>query len=125
MPDAAGAPQVWVLTSDLMMGSQIAAAARARTTAFKRIEPKQIGEIPAEGGVLFLDLDLGQAALGDAIRQARGADPEAWYLCVYGSHVDAEGLKAMRSAGVDRVLSRSMLVSSLQTILEEVLPARP
>jgi hypothetical protein len=124
MPETAGAARVWALTGDLMLGSQIGSTARVRGVEFKRIEPRQIAELPAEGGILFLDLDLGQEALRDAIAAARSAGPDAWHLCVYGSHVDAEGLRAMRTAGADRVVSRSMLVASLQSILEEVLPAR-
>lgn len=122
MAEARRPLRVWLLSSSLLLGSQIAAAARARSLEFRRIEAGQIGEIPADGGVLLLDLDVGREGLREAILRARGSDPEAWYLCVVGSHVDAEGLRAAKAAGADHVLSRSRLAASLPSILETVFP---
>jgi hypothetical protein len=123
MADPSRPARVWAVTADLLLGSQITSAARGRGHALRRIGPEQIDQIPAEGGLLFVDLDLGIAVVARVMDRIRALGPDAWHVCAYGSHVDAAGLLAAKQAGADRVLSRSKLVTSLQTIFEEVLPA--
>jgi hypothetical protein len=89
----------------------------------RRIAPDQLDLLPSGGGLLFVDLDASPDAVSRVMDHVKGARPDAWHVCVYGSHVDAASLLAAKQAGAHRVLSRSRLVSTLQTILDEVLPA--
>jgi CheY-like chemotaxis protein len=109
-------PHGLVLCDDLIFFSRIAAAARdaglsvrqARTTT----ELLSLARTHAPGGVI-LDLHNPGLDLPAFLAELRAAYPAMPRVVAYGSHVEAEVLRAARKAGCDRVLPRSQFVEEL------------
>ncbi len=120
MTEAVLARNICLYSEDLLLGSRIAASADENAIPFRRIDHAQIESLSLTGGLLFIDLDIGIPRARAAIARARLAGPNAWHVCGYGSHVDFEGLRTLKEAGCDRVVSRSRLVSGLQDLIKEV-----
>jgi hypothetical protein len=114
---------VWLFSDDQIFSDRIASVAVSRAIPFRRIAEADLAELPSRRGLLILDLDKGIRSLNRAIALARSAGPDAWHVCGYGAHVDAEGLRAMREAGADRVISRSRLLQTLELIITESITA--
>jgi CheY-like chemotaxis protein len=115
-----------MLSDDLMFFSRVAGTARAgglsvkqaRTTADLLARAKQ--EPPA-GVILDLQNDgLDLPTLLTGLRDACHAMPR---VIAFGSHVEAETLRAAREAGCDRVMPRSKFVAVLEAELKEWLAA--
>lgn len=109
---------VLILCDDLMFTSKVTATARAHglTAAVARTPAEAVRKAPPVGCVIvdlhLLGLDLPQL-LADLRAGSRAA------VIGFGSHVDAETLKAARAAGCDRVMPRSQFVKELEAKLPE------
>lgn len=102
-----------LLSDDLIFTSRIVATARAHgvgVTAVKTADAllAKAKEQPPTGVIVDLhNPTLDVVALRAGLPGVR--------LIAYGSHVDAERLKAARQAGCDRVMPRSQFVEKLET----------
>ncbi|QDU22570.1 response regulator [Urbifossiella limnaea] len=111
-----------MLCDDLIFFSRVAATARAagltvkqaRTTAALLALARQ--EPP--GGVI-LDLHADGLDVPALLAGLREACPVMPTTVAFGSHVEAETLRAAREAGCNRVLPRSKFVQELETDLRE------
>jgi len=107
------APNGLVLCDDLIFFSRIAGAARAAglNVRMVRSAPELLSAVRAAppGGVI-LDVHLPALDLPALVGEL-GAIP----VTAYGSHVEAEVLRAARAAGCARVLPRSRFVELLET----------
>ncbi len=112
--------RAYFLSASLLLPSRIEPVMRAAEVPFRRIQPADLLEIRAAGGILLLDLDIGVEEARAIIRQLRDDPAPVWRVCVIGSHVDREGLQAMREAGADRIVSRSHFVTHMQVIINEL-----
>lgn len=105
-----------VLCDDLIFFSRISGAARAAGLAVR--QAKSAGELlaltrqEAPGGVI-VDLQNPGLDLPVMLAELRAACVVMPRLIAYGSHVEAEVLRAARRAGCDRVLPRSQFVEEL------------
>ena len=119
-------PHGLVLCDDLIFFSRIAAAARdaglavrqARTAA----ELLNLARPHPPGGVI-LDLHNPGLDLPAFLAELLAACPAMPRVIAYGSHVEAETLRAARKAGCDRVLPRSQFVEELPGEIGEWLSA--
>ena len=124
MPKGVREKRVWLFAREGLLDDRIAATAETRDLAFRKIGFGEIDELESTGGLLLIDLDMGIDTVRQAIGRARGLGEDLWYICGYGSSLDAEALRTLREIGADRVLSRSRLVSNLEHILLEVFPPK-
>ena len=106
-----------MLCDDLIFFSRVAATAKAAGLAVK-----QVRSVPAlldaakqspPGGVI-LDLHLDGLDVPALLAGLRSACPAMPRTVAFGSHVEAETLRAARHAGVDLVLPRSQFVAELE-----------
>jgi hypothetical protein len=119
--DTPDAGSVWLYSDDLVFSERIASIVTPRSIPFRRIAEKDLADLSTRRGLLILDLDKGMVPLARAIDVARTAGPGTWHICGYGSHIDANGLRALRDAGADRVTSRARLIQTLELIIAEEL----
>ncbi len=119
MADTSDAGSVWLFSDDLIFTDRIASIVSSRSIPFRRIAEQDLPDLPSQRGLLILDLDKGIPSLTRAINVARSSGPGAWHICGYGSHIDAEGLRALRDAGADRVTSRSRLLQTIELVIAE------
>ena len=117
-----------MLCDDLIFFSRVAATARAAGLTVKQVRSPQTLLAAARqeqpGGVI-LDLQaegLDVPALLAGLREACPAMPTT---VAFGSHVEAETLRAAREAGCSLVLPRSRFVKELETELGRWLGATP
>jgi DNA-binding NarL/FixJ family response regulator len=111
-----------ILSDDLIFASRVTATARAAGLAVKVVRSPELllaaaKESPPAGVILDLHnpgLDLPTLLAG--LREACPAMPR---VVAYGSHVEAETLRAARRAGCDLVMPRSQFVEELETGLRE------
>jgi DNA-binding NarL/FixJ family response regulator len=111
-----------MLTDDLIFFSRVAGTARAAGLAVRQVRTaaaliEAARREPPAGIILDLHnegLDL--PALLASLREACPAMPR---VVAYGSHVEAETLRAARTAGCDLVLPRSRFVELLETDLKQ------
>jgi CheY-like chemotaxis protein len=106
-----------VLCDDLIFFSRIAGAARAAGLTARMVRsPDELltaARAAPPGGVV---LDVHFPALDlPALLGALAALPAPPPVTAYGSHVEAEVLRAARAAGCARVLPRSRFVELLET----------
>ena len=121
-PERAGGPrsQGLMLCDDLIFFSRVAATAKAAGLAVKQVRSvpallDAVKQSPPGGVILDLHLDgLDVPALLAGLRSACPAMPRT---VAFGSHVEAETLRAARHAGVDLVLPRSQFVAELEADL--------
>lgn len=111
---------VWLYSDDRIFTDRIASVAASLSVPFRRIGDEDLTGLASQRGLLLLDLDMGVAAAKRVIALSRSTCPGNWHVCGYGSHVDSIGLRALRDAGADRVVSRAHLVRNLQQIIQEV-----
>ena len=115
-------PAGLLLSDDLIFASKVTATARATGLAVAVVRtPDQLlaaaRSQPPAGVILDLhNPGLDVPALLTGLREACPAMPR---VVAYGSHVEAEALKAARRAGCDRVMPRSQFVAELEAGLKE------
>ena len=111
-----------VLCDDLIFFSRIAGAARAARLAVRQAktaaELLALARQHAQGGVI-LDLHNPGLDLPGLLAELRATCPVMPRVIAYGSHVEAEVLRAARKAGCDRVLPRSLFVEELERDIGE------
>jgi CheY-like chemotaxis protein len=107
-----------VLCDDLIFFSRIAGAARAAGLSVRQVKTTAeliaLAREHAPGGVI-LDLQNPGLELPALLAELRAACPAMPRVIAYGSHVEAEVLRAARQAGCDRVMPRSQFVAELET----------
>jgi CheY-like chemotaxis protein len=115
-------PAGLLLCDDLIFASKVTATARAAGLAVRVVRSPDLllaaaREQPPAGVILDLHnpgLDVPAVLAG--LREACPALPR---VVAYGSHVEAETLRAARRAGCDRVMPRSQFVAELETGLRD------
>lgn len=110
-----------VLCDDLIFFSRIAGAARAAGLTVRMVrsaaELLTAARVAPPGGVI---LDVHNPGLDlPALVTELGALPVPPPVTAYGSHVEADVLRAARAAGCARVLPRSRFVELLETDVRE------
>ena len=108
------------ISDDLIFASKIAATARAKGFAVVSARSGQaalIAATQAPPNAVIVDLNNPGLKIGELIEGLREACPAMPRLIAYGSHVDAESLKAAKQAGCDHVMARSQFVKQLETHL--------
>jgi CheY-like chemotaxis protein len=118
-----------VLCDDLIFFSRIAEAARAVGLSVRQVRTQAelvtTAGKHAPGGVI-LDLHNPDLDLPALLAELHAACPAMPRVIAYGSHVEAEVLRAARKAGCDRILPRSQFVKELNGAIGEwLLPAAP
>lgn len=113
-----GPARVHVLIDDLFFRAKVEATARAldvavdAATSAADLSARVAGDPDA---VVLVDLNHPADPIA-AIRSLKDGAPSP-RVVAFGSHVDAERLKAARDAGADRVLARSAFTERLAEIL--------
>jgi len=111
-----------VLCDDLIFFSKVAAAARSLGLAVRQARSTaavlELARKHPPGGVI-IDLHLDGLDLPALLAGLREACPAMPRTVAFGSHVEAETLRAARKSGCDRVLPRSQFVEELPTDLRE------
>jgi CheY-like chemotaxis protein len=111
-----------LLSDDLLDASRITGTARSLGLSVQQVRSVDVLEQLAREtapSCILVDLNYPHLDVAELIRRLRNNCPQMPRLVGYGSHVDAAGLKAARSAGCDLVLPRSAFVEQLA----EQLPA--
>lgn len=113
-------PAGLMLCDDLIFFSRVAGTARASGLVVKQARtPTALLDLARKeppGGVI-LDLQAEGLDLSALLAGLRAACPVMPTTVAFGSHVEAETLRAARAAGCDRVLPRSKFVEELETDL--------
>ena len=113
-------PAGLMLCDDLIFYSRVAATARAVGLVVKqaRTPAALLTHAAADppGGVI-IDLQNDGLVVPELLAGLRAACPAMPTVVAFGSHVQAEALRAARQAGCDRVLPRSKFVQELETEL--------
>jgi len=111
-----------MLSDDLIFFSRVSGAARAAGLSVKQVKTGsallELAKREPPGGVI-LDLQnegLDLPALLAALRETCPTMPK---VTAFGSHVEAEVLRAARAAGCDLVLPRSRFVELLEASVGE------
>ena len=109
-----------VLCDDLIFYSKVAAAARSLGLAVRQARTAavvlELARRHPPGGVI-IDLHNDGLDLPGLLAGLREVCPAVPRTVAFGSHVEAETLRAARKAGCDRVLPRSQFVEELPTDL--------
>jgi DNA-binding NarL/FixJ family response regulator len=106
-----------LLSDDLLFTSRITGTARAlglnvnSVRSFDALLAQAVQRRPA---CVILDLGMPGLVLAELFRQLGDDRPR---VVAYGSHVDAESLRAARAAGCDPVMPRSQFVEVLSSAL--------
>jgi CheY-like chemotaxis protein len=115
-----------LLCDDLMFTSRIAGEARALGLSVRSARSvEQLVELARQEtpSCVLVDLAFPGLALSELFRRLGEVCQRPPRVVAYGSHVDAEGLRAARSAGCDPVLPRSKFVEELPRALPQWLSA--
>ena len=109
-------PHGLVLCDDLIFFSRIAGAAEAAGLAVRQVKTAAdlltaARKHPPGGAIL--DLHNPGLDLPALLAELRAACPTMPRVVAYGSHVEADVLRAARQAGCDRVMPRSQFVEEL------------
>ncbi len=109
-----------MLCDDLIFFSRVAATARAAGLTVRQARTADallaLARQEPPGGVI-LDLHAEGLDVPGLLAGLREACPTMPTTVAFGSHVEAETLRAARDAGCDRVLPRSKFVKELETDL--------
>jgi CheY-like chemotaxis protein len=111
-----------MLCDDLIFFSRVAATARARGLAVRQMRSAAALLEQAkqeQPGGLILDLHAEGLDVPALLAGLRASCPMMPRTVAFGSHVEAETLKAARQAGCDRVMPRSQFVKELEAGLAE------
>lgn len=120
-------PSGLLLCDDLLFASRITGEARALGLSVKPTRSlEQLLELARQEtpSCILVDLAFPGLALPVLFHRLGEVCHPAPRVVAYGSHVDAEGLRAARSAGCDPVLPRSKFVEELPKALSQWLSER-
>ncbi|HEY7159119.1 MAG TPA: response regulator [Gemmataceae bacterium] len=120
-------PSGLLLCDDLLFASRITGEARALGLSVKpaRSLEKLLEFADQETpSCVLVDLAFPGLDLPELFRRLGEVGHPSPRVVAYGSHVDAEGLRAARSAGCDPVLPRSKFVEELPHALTQWLSER-
>ena len=111
-----------MLCDDLIFFSRVATTAKAAGLRVK--QARSVAAIldlanQAPPGGVILDLQADGLDLPALLAGLRAACPVMPRTVAFGSHVEADTLRAARQAGCDRVLPRSRFVEELEVALAE------
>ncbi len=110
-------PHGLMLCDDLIFFSRVSGAARAAGLTVRMVRtPADLlatARVAAPGGVI-LDVHNPGLDLPGLLTELKAACEVMPRVTAYGSHVEAEVLRAARQAGCDRVLPRSQFVKELE-----------
>ncbi len=111
-----------MLCDDLIFFSRVSAAARAagRSVRMVRTAADLLAAVrtsPPPG--VIIDLHNPGLDLPALLAKLHDACPSRPRVIAYGSHVEADVLRAAREAGCDRVMPRSQFVSELESHIRE------
>ena len=115
-------PSGLLLSDDLLFASRITGEARAlglTVTSVRSLEQLYDLAHREAPSCVLLDLAFPRLDLPDLFRRLSEASHPPPRVVAYGSHVDAESLRAARSAGCDPVLPRSKFVEELPRALPQ------
>lgn len=106
-----------MLCDDLMFFSRVSGAARAAGRSVRMVRSAAdllaaARDSPPAG--VIIDLQHPGLDLPALLAQLPAACPSRPRVIAYGSHVEANVLRAAREAGCDRVMPRSQFVSELE-----------
>ncbi|MDB5313883.1 MAG: Response regulator receiver domain protein [Gemmataceae bacterium] len=109
-----------MLCDDLIFFSRVAATARAAGLEVKQVRSaaallEAVKQDPPGG--IIVDLHAAGLDVPALLAGLRTACPVMPRTIAFGSHVEAETLRAARAAGVDRVMPRSQFVKELEADL--------
>jgi CheY-like chemotaxis protein len=112
---------VVAVVTDLFFQSRVSAAARAAQRAVRFVSNRSAlqGVGPFQLALVDLDATLDPVAAIQTLRAASAAP-----IVAFGPHVDADGRKAARAAGANRVLAKSRFVTELPRLMERADGAR-
>jgi CheY-like chemotaxis protein len=119
-------PPGLLLSDDLIFTSRILGTARDLGFSFKSARSADSLEAMARQQTphcVLLDLSNPGLNIQRLIQRLREVCDPMPHVVAYGSHVDAETLRAGRDAGCDLVLPRSKFVEALPTALPEWMTA--
>ncbi len=121
-------PSGLLLCDDLLFASRITGEARAlglTVTPARSVD--QLVELARQQApsCVVVDLACPGLVLDDLFRRLGDVCSPTPRVVAYGSHVDAAGLRAARSAGCDPVLPRSKFVEELPRALPQWLAEAP
>jgi CheY-like chemotaxis protein len=105
-----------LLCDDLIFTSRITGTARSLGVTLRVARtPAALQQLAQQELPRCVLLDLGNSSLSvqELVPQLKSAGDSKPYIVAYGSHVDAAGLQAARTAGCDLVLPRSKFVEEL------------
>jgi CheY-like chemotaxis protein len=117
-----------LLSDDLLFVSRITGEARALglsvkpTRSLEQFLELAHSETPS---CILVDLAFPGLVLPDLFRRLGEVGRPLPRVVAYGSHVDADGLRAARAAGCDPVLPRSKFVEELPRMLPQWLSPSP
>jgi CheY-like chemotaxis protein len=121
-------PSGLLLCDDLLFASRITGEARALGLSVKPARSlEKLLEFAGQEtpSCVLIDLAFPGLTLPELFRRLGEVCHPSPRVVAYGSHVDAEGLHAARSAGCDPVLPRSKFVEELPHALPQWLSASP
>lgn len=109
-----------MLCDDLIFFSRVEGAARAQSLSVRMVRNSAelllaLRQEPPSG--IILDLHNDSLDLPALLSHIRSACPVLPHIVAYGSHVEAETLRAARAAGCDLVMPRSQFVTHIETDL--------
>jgi CheY-like chemotaxis protein len=115
-----------LLADDLIFTSRITGTARGLGLVVKPVRSAAalVTNADSPPTCLLLDLAYPGLVLEDLFRRLDETGAARPRIVAYGSHVDAAGLRAARTAGCDVVLPRSQFVEELPHKLSEWLAPR-
>jgi FixJ family two-component response regulator len=108
MSESASTPVVLVLNSDLMLGIAITNTARSLGYEIRRLTSSDafVEALQATGGESALAIvDMNMRPDWDAIRSAIESGTISLPILGFGPHVDVEGRRAAKQAGLTRIVS--------------------
>ena len=121
MSDAASHPGL-MLCDDLIFFSRVSGAARAAGLTVRMVRTADAlvaaARIAAPRGII-IDVHNPGLDLPALLAQLKEECPTMPRVTAYGSHVEADVLRAAREAGCDRVLPRSQFVKELEAKISE------
>ncbi|NIP84466.1 MAG: hypothetical protein GTO03_02475 [Planctomycetales bacterium] len=108
-----------MLSSDLLIASQAAAAATAAGAEFAHAPSaaavqQQLDQHPAD--LIAIDLASCEKSLEQLVPQLRQLAPAALQIVAFGPHVHHARLAAARAAGCDQVLTRGQFHAEMQQL---------
>ena len=108
--------KVHLLSTDLMIASQLQAAAGEHKVEVAR-SSEQLAE--AAGDLVILDLDTRTYDLAELVNRLRSSDCRPRAILAFGPHVKTDLLEAATAAKCDEVMSRGTFHKNMQELLDK------